>query len=269
MAVEGWTMTLAGMNVLLAEDNPTNQMVAIQMLEALGARVTLAEDGAEALAIAERESFDLMLVDIEMPRVSGIDVIRQVRAAPPPRCQTPIIALTAYVMREHREPISAAGADGIIPKPIVSIEQLGRDILGMVRRRRSQDPSAPGEPAPATPGAAPEGPVIDRTIYDSLAEAIGPQAMSELLLRVAEDLADAGARIRRGISEGDAPEVRAATHILISVAGAIGAVGLQHAAQALNSASHRGDGEALRRDGPALGVLLDRVREAVGSLSRG
>ena len=78
------TMTLAGMNILLAEDNPTNQMVAVQMLESLGAEVTLASDGAEALGILGQREFDVALIDIEMPRISGIDLIRRVRAEPGP-----------------------------------------------------------------------------------------------------------------------------------------------------------------------------------------
>ena len=104
-------MTLSGLRVLLAEDNPTNQLVAAQMLESLGASVLLAEDGAEALEIVAREPFDVMLVDIEMPRVSGIEVLRTVRGLSGPIAEVPMIALTAYVMREHRAAIDAAGAD--------------------------------------------------------------------------------------------------------------------------------------------------------------
>ena len=104
-------MTLSGLHILLAEDNPINQLVASQMLESLGASVVIAEDGAEALEIVGREAFDLMLVDIEMPRVSGIEVLRTVRGSSGPIAGMPMIALTAYVMREHRAAVDAAGAD--------------------------------------------------------------------------------------------------------------------------------------------------------------
>ena len=249
-------MKLTGMKVLLAEDNPTNQMVAMRMLEALGAEVTLAEDGARALEIAERGVFDFMLVDIEMPRVSGIDVIRHVRASPPPGSETPIIALTAYVMREHREPIMAAGADGIIPKPIVSIEQLGRDILDLIAVRRAR-------------GAAPGNAVIAEDIYRRLAETIGAEAMSELLARVTEDLAAAGGQVERALPGPDRNSIRSGTHVIISVAGAIGATGLQHAAQALNAAAHGGDDAALTRDGPAMVGLLGEVRREIATRRQG
>ncbi len=137
-------MMLAGMNVLLAEDNPTNQMVAMQMLESLGAEVTLAVDGAEALGILGEKSFDVALIDIEMPRISGIDLIRRVRAEAGPVANMPMIALTAYVMREQRTAIEHAGADGIIAKPILSIEKFGDDIVGFMRQRR--DRQAPAGP---------------------------------------------------------------------------------------------------------------------------
>ena len=76
--------SLKGRRVLLAEDNITNQMVATQMLDALGMRVDVANDGAEALEMIERRHYDLYLIDIEMPRVSGLDVIRGIRKSPPP-----------------------------------------------------------------------------------------------------------------------------------------------------------------------------------------
>ena len=111
-------MSLDSVRVLLAEDNPTNQLVAAQMLESLGATVTLARDGAEALELAERQSFDAMLIDIEMPRVSGIDVIRRVRQSSAPLAETPIIALTAYALSGDAERSLQVGCDAHLTKPI-------------------------------------------------------------------------------------------------------------------------------------------------------
>ena len=128
--------------VLLAEDNPTNQMVATQMLRALDAEVTVASDGIEALERFEAGEFDLVVVDIEMPRLSGLDVIRAIRARGDARAGVPIVALTAYAMREHRERIAEAGANGLISKPITSIEALGRE---PDRPRRAARPGAGGD----------------------------------------------------------------------------------------------------------------------------
>ncbi|MEM1345317.1 MAG: response regulator [Pseudomonadota bacterium] len=243
-------MSLAGLHILLAEDNPTNQMVAVQMLESLGAKVTLAVDGAEALEMAAGEAFDVGLIDIEMPRVSGTDVIRRLRQGTGPCQAMPLIALTAYVMREHREAIDAAGADGVIAKPILSIEQLGEDILALMAPRRAQN-RPPSTPAPAPTLDAPTldyGGSIDLAIYTALEGSIGQPAMQELLDKVEIDLRAAGTRIAEGGRMGDIKAVREASHILISVAGAVGATVLQEQAQHLNTAAHAGKTETMAAD---------------------
>ena len=259
-------MTLSGLRVLLAEDNPTNQLVAAQMLESLGASVILAEDGAEALEIVAREPFDVMLVDIEMPRVSGIEVLRTVRGYSGPIADLPMIALTAYVMREHRAAIDAAGADGVIAKPILSIEQFGADIQRFMRRRFDVSRAVNGRARSAN-GITP--PVIDRNIYDTLAEAIGPAAMTELLGKVDSDIQAARAKLVQALDPVDLGEVRSVTHILISVAGAIGALPVQERAKQMNAAGHRDDAAAVERDMQGLLSEIDRMLEYVRKQIKG
>lgn len=230
---------LAGLRVLLAEDNPTNQMVASQMLRSMHAEVVLAADGVEALAVFEATEVDLLIVDIEMPRKSGLDVIREVRARGDTRSRTPIVALTAYAMKEHRERISEAGADGLISKPIISIEAFGRAVAAHAKAR-----GATTEPADLV-GDIP-GPVVDMATYEALAQAIGAEMMAELLDRVVIDLEAAGADLRRALDPIDLGAVRAASHILISVSGAVGAVRLQSCARTLNTEAHGAPGTALQ-----------------------
>ncbi len=250
-------MTLSGVRVLLAEDNPTNQMVATQMLESLGAEVTLARDGAEALEILEGGDFDVMLVDIEMPRVSGIDVIRRVRAFSGPRAELPMIALTAYVMREHRAAIDAAGANGVIAKPILSIEQFGADVRQLMGDRAPPLETAPGAGAAAPSGDAP--PVVDRAVYDTLAETIGAGAMSELLEKVDADVRSARDRLKLALESGDLESMRSASHVLISVAGAVGAVHVQEGARRLNAAADHGDRAAVEEAAPIVLGEIERM----------
>ena len=226
---------LQGMSVLLAEDNVTNQLVATQMLENLGATVDVASDGAIALERLAQNTYDILLVDIEMPRVSGLDVIRSVRSSSGELANAPVIALTAYAMQEHREKIRKAGADGLIPKPIISIEQFGADILNYmdegVKRRTS--PKSAEETA--------EGPTIESSIFDSLAETIGPDAMIDLLGKIEIDLRSAKNQIIDANNTADSDQMRSATHVLISVAGAVGGVRLQSQAERLNALAHAGD----------------------------
>ena len=247
---------LRGKRVLLAEDNITNQMVATQMLDALGSRVDVANDGAEALEMIEAHRYDIYLIDIEMPRVSGLDVIKSIRQAPAPLCDAPVIAVTAYALREHREKIAEAGADGLIPKPLISIEQFGRDILNLTERvRRTAAPSEPqrateptstangaqptaeAEPAsPSRPAAA--GRPVEMDVFNGLAEAIGQDAMRDLLGKIDSDLDNAVSQVRQGVAASDMSALSNATHVMISVCGAIGAEPLKLLAQRLNAVAN-------------------------------
>jgi CheY-like chemotaxis protein len=240
--------------VLLAEDNLTNQMVATQMLRALDAEVTVCSDGIEALERFEAASFDLVVVDIEMPRLSGLDVIRAIRARPDARARVPIVALTAYAMREHRDRIAEAGADGLISKPITSIEALGRGLAAQVAPRGPAPAAA--EPPAKQPEPA-EEPVVDLSVYEALSAAIGAETMAELLDKVIADLTSAAEELSRALPELDAPAIRSASHILISVAGALGAIRLQACARRLNAAAH----------GPASDQIADELTRCLDEIS--
>lgn len=272
-------MELSGLSILLAEDNPTNQLVAVQMLESLGANVTLANDGAEALEILDGKLFDVALIDIEMPRVSGIELIQRLRADGGPVADMPMIALTAYVMREHRAAINEAGADGIIAKPILSIERFGEEILEYMQERgisRVSVESFPASPVAASNGAGDPGgddldddePGIDFEIFERLCNSFDEPTLIELVGKIRADVADAADRIAAARPTRNIMELRAATHILISVAGAIGAVRLQTLAQCLNSAGHHSDIASIDRDVPKLlneaKLVLDFVTENHG-----
>ena len=261
--------SLDGLKILLAEDNPTNQMVAMQMLESLGAEVVLAEDGVAAFELVMREPFDVALIDIEMPRLSGTDVIRRVRSVPPPVRDMPLIALTAYVMREHRAAIDEAGADGVIAKPILSIEQLGLDIRAFMDSRRRRRPFAvlPPDVAPAPP--LDDEPCVDDRIYGKLAEAIGDVAIGDLLRKMERDIMDVRTRIVEARRASEPLALREATHILVAVAGSIGAVRLQKNSQCLNSAAHSGDTKEMEQLGREVIADIDLLQEFIRGKIRG
>ena len=253
-------MSLDGLKILLAEDNPTNQMVAVQMLESLGANVTLAIDGAEALEILLEKVLDVALIDIEMPRISGIDLIRRLRSMNGEVADMPMVALTAYVMREHRIAIEDAGADGIIAKPILSIDQFGDDILGFIRARH---PAGAKKAPTAVTSADGEKPDMDMAVYMGLRSSFSGDSFLELTQRIDTDITSARDRISKACESGDLEELRAATHILISVAGVIGATKLQNLSQCLNSAGHTTDNLRIEREGPELVSEASRVLDFV------
>ena len=230
---------LGGVRILLAEDNATNRMVATQMLTMLGAKVEVACDGVDAMELFEAGAFDLVVVDIEMPRMTGLDVIRAVRALGGARGRTPIVALTAYVLKEHRERISEAGANGLISKPIASVEALGLELVPHLHHRH--EPKANGQPKDdtretmiETTDVSPEG-AVDMTVYDALAATIGSEMMSELLEKVEADLGQSRRELCEALDPLALDPIRSASHILISVAGAFGATRLQSCARELNN----------------------------------
>ena len=242
---------LEGLSFLLAEDNVTNQLVASQMLKALGGEVEIAADGAIALDLVKARDFDILLIDIEMPRVSGLDVIRAVRADEAPLATKPIIALTAYAMAEHRVKILEVGADGLIAKPITSITQFGEDIRDIASKalaeRNGEAPqSAPPKPKPVTAPEVmagerrvdPAGAQIDRAIFDGLAQSVGAKGFAAVLRKAEDDLETAGRQIEMAAETGDIVLMRGASHVVISVAGSVGGVRLQRQAEALNRLAH-------------------------------
>jgi CheY-like chemotaxis protein len=103
--------------ILVIEDNPESLELIAYLLEAYGHTVLKATDGEEGLQIALREKFDLIICDLQMPKLDGFEVIGRIRASVD-IANTPVVAITAYAMREDLERVMAAGFNGYITKPI-------------------------------------------------------------------------------------------------------------------------------------------------------
>lgn len=106
------------LTILLIEDDKVNQMVVTRMLKEKGYLVHIANDGVEALEILERKKYDLILMDIQMPKMDGLETTRRIREKEGQERHTPIIALTAYALKGDRERFLSNGMDEYIPKPI-------------------------------------------------------------------------------------------------------------------------------------------------------
>ncbi|WP_246176383.1 response regulator [Rhodovulum strictum] len=245
---------LTGCTVLVAEDNPTNRLLVQQMLETLGAEVTLVEDGEEAAEALAARRFDLVLVDIEMPRLSGIDVIRRLRAAEAEAGEpaSPVLAITAFVLSANRDQIYSAGADGILAKPIMSLDAFGEAIARVLSKR------------PAFRAAPWVGAPFDRVHLDRLLALAGPEDGRELLGRMREDLGTVLSGIGEGSARDDMALIRARTHVLISLAGAVGNTALQSDAEALNTAARIGQRTAVAGLVPGVMHRIEMLRAALG-----
>jgi two-component system sensor histidine kinase/response regulator len=111
------------LRILLAEDNPINQKLAVRLLQKQGYAVAVVEDGKEALAALERESFDVVLMDVQMPEMDGLETTGHIRAREQGTGRhVPVIAMTAHAMKGDRERCLQAGMDGYISKPVQPAE---------------------------------------------------------------------------------------------------------------------------------------------------
>ncbi len=127
-----------GLHILVAEDAPLNQEIISLLLKRFGHQVTIVSNGAEAVEAVVRERYDLVLMDMQMPVMGGVEAVRQIRALTGPAARVPVIALTANVLPEEIERCRQAGMQGHLAKPIdpdrlmdeidrLSTEQVGGD----------------------------------------------------------------------------------------------------------------------------------------------
>jgi CheY-like chemotaxis protein len=134
--------------ILLAEDNAVNQTLAVRLLEKRGFVVSVARDGQEALAALQKEPFDLILMDIQMPEMDGFEATAAIRTKEKSTGgHIPIIAMTAHALKGDQERCIAAGMDGYISKPIRTTElfTIIENAFGMDSESRSNRDSAIGE----------------------------------------------------------------------------------------------------------------------------
>jgi CheY-like chemotaxis protein len=117
------------MNILLAEDNAVNRKVMLQMLKKLGYRADVAADGIEVIRALERQHYDLVLMDIQMPEMDGLEAASRIRKLWPAAEQPRIVALTAYALEGDRERCLDAGMDDYISKPVMK-----EDLEGIIMK---------------------------------------------------------------------------------------------------------------------------------------
>ena len=127
-------------NILLVEDNPVNQQVASRLLQKKGHTVRIAGDGLQALAASQEALFDLILLDIQMPGISGYEAAQRIRLHEGPNQRTPIIALTADALAGMREACLKAGMNGYVSKPI-RLPQLWAEVARIMEAHNEEVPA--------------------------------------------------------------------------------------------------------------------------------
>jgi CheY-like chemotaxis protein len=220
---------LYGLRILVADDSETSRLILRSLLAGMGAVITTATDGAQALDLIETQVFDALLIDVEMPRVNGLEVIGHIRNLPPPLSALPILAVTAYQMHANKQAIMAAGADEILSKPIADAAILGETILRTMQAKTQKSNTRPFAPIAQ----------LDPAAFDALLKMAGPAVAAELTQRILSDLQATERALLAASHAPNWPAIRAQTHILIALAGTAGAPRLHHLAQAINDLAHQ------------------------------
>jgi CheY-like chemotaxis protein len=234
------------LRILLAEDNVVNQKLAIRLLERLGYRADVVGNGLESLEALERQTYDLLLSDVQMPEMDGLEATRRILERWPKGERPWIVAMTAEAMSGDRERCLAAGMNDYLAKPI-RVDELVAAIKRTPRR-------GPAIPAPPPSGSI--GP-IDAKALTRLADGTGGDTgfVSELIDQFLIEAPGLIGAARAGLDAGDGDEVRRAAHTLKSNAATFGAGELADLSRQLEEAARQG----LLEEGAR---LLDAVSDA-------
>jgi PAS domain S-box-containing protein len=229
-------LTTRPLRILLAEDNRVNQRVALHLLEKHRHSTTVVGNGREALAAIEREHFDLVLMDIQMPEMDGLEATRAVRRAEATTGRhLPIIAMTAHAMKGDRERCLAAGMDHYVCKPIQARE-LYRAIQAVADNADMSLSTTQHE-------RPPEGVVDHAAVLDRLGE--NEDLVREIVSLFLEDAPRRREEIRSGFADGDLDRIRNAAHALQGAMGYLEAKPALAAAVRLEQTAEAGNSQEL------------------------
>ena len=230
----------SNLDILVAEDNAINQQLIIMLLKKWGHRVTVVENGFGAVTSATANDYDIILMDLQMPGMSGIDAAQRIRRLPGPRGKTPMIALTAHVMAGVRDEVLAAGMQDHVTKPI-DPKALAEAIARLVPKPTRAEPAdatrnlSDGEAAAS----------LNEPMLTQLEAQIGRQEVADLAAMLLQQTPDRLAEIRRTLAAGDAAGARQMAHDIASTAGNLGITTVTAFAQELERRYNEGALEAL------------------------
>jgi signal transduction histidine kinase/DNA-binding response OmpR family regulator len=253
------------LRILVAEDNVVNQKLALRLLEQMGYRADVAANGLEAVEAIERQPYDLVLMDVQMPEMDGFEASREITRRWPGDDRPRIVAMTANAMQGDRELCLAAGMDDYISKPLRVDELVGaleRSAVREADRSRAgaagvtiSQPRSDGERAPIE--------VLDRAAFDRLRATVDASFFDELVSTFVDDAHELVGTMRRALAENDTDSFRRAAHSLKSNAASFGAMTLSALARDLETRARSGslDGAAARLE--RLDSECERVTRAL------
>ncbi|MEP6637428.1 MAG: response regulator [Acidobacteriota bacterium] len=213
-APDGSPAMVRPLRILLAEDNRINQMVGLRILQHLGYQADLAASGKEVLELLRRQPYDVVLMDVYMPGMDGLEATRVICAEWPEQDRPRIIAMTANAMDKDKEKCLAAGMDAFLSKPI-RIDELRSTLEGLElpsRERRNPDTAALK--------------TIDTSILDDLAKLYGDDdddPVAQLIKIYLEDTPPRLNAMRQAVKTSDEGELKFVAHAIKGTSASIGA----------------------------------------------
>ncbi len=243
-----------GLRLLLVEDNAINQKVALAILRSRGYDADVAGDGHEALEMLEARDYDAVFMDVQMPRMDGLQATKEIRRRWPGERGPMIIGMTAHALDEDRQACLAAGMDAYIAKP-VTLEKLS-DVLEDIKTKVQTTPHPPDT---RTEASSP----IDVEKFDNLRRTIGDKQVEELVTDCLVDADDLLTRIEIAAQQTDVEEIRKAAHMLSSTSAIVGAMKLSEAATRIEAAAKENDTAAVLERAGTLRPLFVLAREAL------
>jgi len=221
-------------SILLVEDTRVNQMVAVKMLQKQGYSVAVAENGQEALTMLRQQPFDLVLMDIQMPVMDGLEATREIRACGAPIGDVPIIAMTAHAMKSHQDMSLAAGMNDYLPKPINP-----RELYSMVSKWVKNAAAEKAEPMLRDHGLSLQSSV---NIEEALARMGGDKELFiEALGVFMEDAWERLEMIEGWLERNECEQIMEAAHRIRGAAGSIAAAKIQAVASELEKMGKKRD----------------------------
>jgi CheY-like chemotaxis protein/HPt (histidine-containing phosphotransfer) domain-containing protein len=233
------------LRILVAEDNSVNQRVALLLLERLGYSADVAGNGYEVLAALHRQPYDVILMDVQMPDMDGLEATRRIQSEWPAGQRPRILAMTASALVADRNACLAAGMDGFLSKPVL-IRELQAALRGLATA-----PTAPLEPAA-------EPPVLDPSYLDrlhQLQEITGRSVVGEIVDSFLGEVPRRLSRLREALAAGDGEALAFTAHSLKGSSAQLGALRLASLSHALELEGREGSLEE------AAGIVDEIERE--------
>jgi len=263
------------LRILLAEDIAVNQKVILAMLGRIGYRADVAGNGLEVLAALQRQSYDVVLLDVQMPEMDGLEAARRIVQDWPAGARPRLVALTANALKEDQAACRAAGMDDYLSKPVQAAQL--QDALRRCRAPALGPGACVGKGETPGPKSAPgpsgiPGPILDPQVIGDLRQlwVNRPDFLRELLRLFQSELPTQLEAIAAAVAAGDASQLRATAHSVKGAAANLGALELAHLCTDLEKLGRTGTVagalDLLPRLEPAFQAVRDALEAEIGHL---